>query len=73
METYSLSAWVQSSKFKTWTFLCLCPECKAAPNTIKIHFNELPEVAKRLGYPDMITKKDLNEISHRMLKLNRKP
>jgi hypothetical protein len=73
MQTYSLSAWVELKQFKTWTFFCSCKECNTFPNTIKIDFDRLPEVAKRLGYPDMITKKDLDNISHRMLKLNRKP
>ena len=70
MNTYSLKAHLEqlsnNNPNHVYTMICECNDC-ADKNWVKVPTAQIPSVATKLGYSDMITKAQFDNIIHRVV------
>ena len=71
MNAYSISQWVNDTYLAKnpehiFTMVCDCSKC-ANKKFVKIRTAQLPELAIKAGFSDMITAKQLQELMHKVV------
>ena len=70
MNTYSLKAhlsqFTTSNPNHVYTMICECKACNGK-NWVKVRTTQIPSVATKLGYSDMITEAQFNNIIHQVV------
>ena len=70
MNTYSISAHLEqlsdSNPQHVYTMICECKEC-SDKKWVKVTTAQIPALATKLGYSDMITKAEFDNIVHRVV------
>lgn len=71
MTTYSITEWVNTELLANnaghiFTMVCDCKEC-ANKNFVKVRSAQLPALAIKAGYADMITAKQFQELMHKVV------
>lgn len=70
MNTYSLKAHLEqlsdNNPNHIYTMICECKAC-ADKKWVKVSTAQIPSVATKLGYTDMITKAQFDDIIHRVV------
>ena len=70
-ETQSISKWVATEFLANnpnhiYTFVCFCDKCESK-QFVKIRTAQLPAVATKAGYSDMMTREQLDELAHKVI------
>ena len=70
MNTYSLKAHLEqlsdNNPNHIYTMICECKAC-ADKNWVKVKTAQIPAVATKLGYSDMMTKADFDTMIHKIV------
>ena len=71
MGTYSITNWVKTEFLANnaghiFTMSCFCQQC-VNKSFVKVRTAQIPALALKAGYPDMITAKQFQQLMHKVV------